>query len=169
MKKHVVETIQILYQDDSLDYTPYQDLVGVSHLDVGTADYRNVSLSEEEVYQAVNLMSPVKAPGPDGLHVNFYQWNWSVIKKHVTKLVADIWTQRQRQRLHEVNKVRVILIPKERNPSNIFMFRPISLCNVILKIITKCLTERLKPLMPTLTGPGQVGFITGVIPTIISV
>lgn len=123
------------------------------------ADCLGVSLSEEEVYQAVNLMSPLKASGPDGLHANFYQRNLSVINKHATKFVTDIWTQRQH--LHEVNKVRVILIPKKWNPSNISMFRPISLYNVILKIIIKHLTERLKPLMPTLMGPGQVGFITG--------
>ncbi|XP_057513881.1 uncharacterized protein LOC130795689 [Actinidia eriantha] len=40
-------------------------------------------------------------------------------------------------------------------------FRPISLCNVALKIITKVLTWRLKPLINRLVSPNQVSFIPG--------
>ena len=40
-------------------------------------------------------------------------------------------------------------------------FRPISLCNVSLKIITKLLVNRIKPLMPNLIGPAQTSFVPG--------
>ena len=40
-------------------------------------------------------------------------------------------------------------------------FRPISLCNVSFKIITKLLVNRIKPLMPTLIGPAQTSFVPG--------
>ena len=40
-------------------------------------------------------------------------------------------------------------------------FRPISLCNVLLKIITKTMVLRLKEVMNKLIGPAQSSFIPG--------
>lgn len=51
------------------------------------------------------------------------------------------------------------LIAKVPNPSVISNFRPISLCNVIYKLITKCITLRLKDLMPKIVARTQSSFI----------
>ena len=40
-------------------------------------------------------------------------------------------------------------------------YRPIALCNVVYKIITKLIVERLKPLLSTLISPKQGGFVEG--------
>lgn len=40
-------------------------------------------------------------------------------------------------------------------------FRPIALCNVLIKIISKVLVNRLQFVMPVLTGPCQPSFIPG--------
>lgn len=42
----------------------------------------------------------------------------------------------------------VVLIPKVHNPENLQDLRPISLCNVVYKIISKLLTSRLKIILP---------------------
>lgn len=51
------------------------------------------------------------------------------------------------------------LIPKEPNPLSFDRFRPISLCNVSYKIITKILANKLKKLLPTLVSENQRGFV----------
>ena len=42
-----------------------------------------------------------------------------------------------------VNNTTIVLIPKVDNPQRLTEFRPISLCNMVYKIIAKCLVNRL--------------------------
>lgn len=60
-----------------------------------------------------------------------------------------------------MNKILIALIPKTDNPVNIKMFRPISLCNVGYKIITKIIVVRLKPMLNKIISPFQSSFIPG--------
>ena len=53
------------------------------------------------------------------------------------------------------------LIPKEVGENNLENFIPIALCNVIYKIISKVIMNRLKPLLPNLISPEQSGFVEG--------
>jgi len=45
------------------------------------------------------------------------------------------------------------------NPSSFSIFRPISLCNVSYKIITKIIANKIKPLLHKLISPNQSGFM----------
>lgn len=51
------------------------------------------------------------------------------------------------------------LIPKTPGADSLAKFRPISLCNVLTKVISKVLTNRLRSLMTQLTGQCQSSFI----------
>jgi len=57
--------------------------------------------------------------------------------------------------------VIVVLIAKVLKPEKITQFRPISLCNVVFKIITKTMVGRLKGVISKLVGPAQSSFIPG--------
>ncbi|GJU71911.1 reverse transcriptase, partial [Tanacetum coccineum] len=61
----------------------------------------------------------------------------------------------------EFNKTLVVLILKTPAPETITQFCPISLCNFIYKIISKVLSNRLKPLMSKIIYPRQSAFIPG--------
>ena len=63
--------------------------------------------------------------------------------------------------LPSLNATFITLIPKEDHLSTLEKFRPISLCNVIYKIISNVITNRLKPLLPLLILQEQLGYVEG--------
>jgi len=59
------------------------------------------------------------------------------------------------------NSAFLLLIPKEKGATSFDRFRPLSLCNIGYKIITKIMADQLKKIMPTIISKNQGGFIKG--------
>jgi hypothetical protein len=60
-----------------------------------------------------------------------------------------------------VNDTVIILLPKKDEPEHLRDFRPISLCNVIYKVVSKCMVNRMCPLLNDIIAPMQSAFILG--------
>ncbi|KAL5563737.1 hypothetical protein UlMin_033484 [Ulmus minor] len=63
--------------------------------------------------------------------------------------------------LGSINETIITLIPKIKNPTQITEFWPISLCNVLYKIISKMLANRLRKVMDNIISEEQSAFIPG--------
>jgi hypothetical protein len=59
------------------------------------------------------------------------------------------------------NDTTVVMISKVYDLELVTQFRPISLCNVIYKIISKMLALRLKAILPEIISPMQSAFVLG--------
>eukprot|EP00253_Pinus_taeda_P017813 PITA_17813 len=114
-------------------------------------------VEEEEVQKAIWSLHPDKAPGHDGFPISFYREYWQMIKKDLLKMIR--WVLRKGKLGGFTNSTYLALIPKENRPSSFSRFRPISLCNSAYKIITKILSSRLKPHLPSLISENQGGFL----------
>ena len=104
-------------------------------------------------------MQDLKALGPDGFPVLFYKRYWSIVGEVVTKAVTSFFVSGSMPK--EVNSSLIVLIPKSQNPTSFNNFRPISLCNVVYKIISKILVAKLSPLLHKLISPHQSAFLQG--------
>ena len=84
---------------------------------------------------------------------------WHIVGNDVTNAVLDFLNTGNM--LSDINYTYIILIPKVNSPEKMFDFRLISMCNVIYKIISKVLANRLKLILPQLISPTQSTFVLG--------
>lgn len=59
------------------------------------------------------------------------------------------------------NKTLICLIPKVRHPKQMSEMRPISLCNVVMRILMKVMANRLKPCLNSIISNNQSAFVEG--------
>ncbi|XP_033139405.1 uncharacterized protein LOC117131069 [Brassica rapa] len=116
-------------------------------------------VSEWEVKLALFAMHPEKAPGPDGMTALFYQKFWDIVKEDLTLMVNKFLFEGTMA--NGLNDTNICLIPKISKPNAMTQFRPISLCNVSYKIISKVLCQRLKKVLPGLISETQSAFVAG--------
>jgi hypothetical protein len=115
--------------------------------------------TKEEISSALHQMPPNKAPGPDGFSAAFFQHNWPAIQGEVSDAILHFLNNGQLE--PRINCTNIALVPKLKNPANVSDFRPIGLCNVLYKMVSKVLANRLKEVLPSVISSNQSAFIPG--------
>jgi hypothetical protein len=93
------------------------------------------------------------------LRARFFQRRWGTLKEDVIKGVKEFFKIGHMP--DGVNDTVIVLIPKKNDPESLRDFRPIRICNVIYKVVSKCLVNRLRPLLQEIISPTQSAFIPG--------
>ncbi|XP_071920627.1 uncharacterized protein [Coffea arabica] len=113
----------------------------------------------EELKGVVFALQADSAPGPDGFGAGFYQACWDIIKSDLLDAVQAFFQGLRLPR--SFTSTSILLLPKVTGASQWKDFRPISLCNVCSKIISKIVSDRLGRVLPALVDPWQTGFVPG--------
>ncbi|GLT77195.1 hypothetical protein SLA2020_488040 [Shorea laevis] len=113
----------------------------------------------KEVDVALSQMHPTKSPGPDGYAACFYQNHWPLVGDSVRAAVLNFLNTGCMEA--ELNTTYIALIPKVSPSTKVTEFRPISLCNVLYKLIAKVLANRLKHILPQIISKNQSAFLPG--------
>ncbi|OMO58928.1 reverse transcriptase [Corchorus capsularis] len=111
----------------------------------------------DEVKKAVFQMQGDTAPGPDGMSPLCFQNCWNIIEDDLCKMVLAFLNDGHP--LPEINHTNIALVPKVSSLKTAKDFRPISLCNVIYKIISKMLANRLQLVLPNIISQNQSAFV----------
>jgi hypothetical protein len=89
-------------------------------------------------------MTKGKALGPDGFPIELFQEFWEVIKLSLLEVVRNFESLQKTKMLRVMNATILSLIPKWEGPNSLDLFRPITLCSVVYRVITKLIVEHLK-------------------------
>lgn len=97
------------------------------------------------------------APEPNGMDAIFYQTFWKVVGKSTTAIVLQALNTSEF--LNFLNHTFTTLISKKKSFMKVVDYKPISLCNVIYKLISKVIANRLKKLLLVIISDVQNAFV----------
>lgn len=97
--------------------------------------------------------------GPNGLHAIFFKRFWNMLGND---LVHDVLGAVNTATIPSGwNDSTIVMIPKVENPNKEAQFCPVSLCNVVYKVISKMMSNRLKVILPEIISDHQSAFVPG--------
>ena len=122
--------------------------------DMNSCLIRNFSKDEVEI--ALKQMAPLKAPFPDEMPPIFFQHYWEGIGDDVVQAVVSCLNSTLIET--SLNHTFITLIPKVKSPEFITKFFPIALCNILYKLVSKVLANRLTKVLPHIIFESQSAF-----------
>jgi hypothetical protein len=122
-------------------------------------DKLTAPVTKEEIHEALTQMHPDKAPGPDGFNPAFYQHFWNICGDDIYEAVKE-WMERG-YFPSSLNDTNICLLPKCENPTSMKEMRPISLCNVLYKMVSKLHANIMKLCLAKCVAEEQSTFVEG--------
>jgi hypothetical protein len=119
--------------------------------------YRPVTI--EELKSVLFHFKKEKSPGPDGWTIEFFIFFFDLVGEDLLAFVED--SRRLGTIYGGINATFLTLIPKANKPASFDDFRPISLCNLCYKIISKLIANRLITILSEKISTEQLGFLKG--------
>lgn len=148
----------------------YKAWVGVNIVDQiwGSEDYPSMFNKEsnqvifhpitlEEILWVLKSFAKDKCPCPDGWTMDILIHFFDLMGEDLVDLVGEWWLSRQISRA--INSTFLALILKKYDPSSFEDLRPISLCNIIYKLISKVIAEHIKNNLSKFIYRDQFGFL----------
>ena len=110
-----------------------------------------------EIEHSLKSFKKDRSLGPDGWPVEFYLFFFDLLGPTLARMVDS--TRITGHIPSSLNSTFITLIPKKDKPRGFADFRPISLCNLLYKLIAKVIAGRLKPYLDTGISHEQFGFL----------
>ena len=139
-------------------------IVNTNEIDYDIFEQLQEPITVAEIDHALNNLKMGKACGSDGIGPEFYKVNSNLLREHLYVLFNKIFELK----VYPVEWCKSLIYPlhKKGNPASVQNYRGISLLNIISKIFTRIIFERLtnwsdiRELIPESQAGGRRGFST---------
>ena len=150
-----------LYRSESTSISKkYLNNTRIKKLDTYESELMSRPIDKNEIKEAIWSMKNDKAPGSEGLPVEFYKFFWEDIKGLVYHTIQEAIGKGEFS--NSSRRGIITLIEKEgKDILDIKNWRPLSLLNMDIKIFSKILAKRLENTLPQLIHSDQTGFMKG--------
>ena len=155
IEMYVEKYYEKLYKEETYDECKqkwFLDLIKDELNDLDKDTLGN-EITEDEVLNAIKGLNSNKSPGIDGIPAEFYVKFWDIIKIELMEMIRNVingtlLSSSQRNAI-------ITLLPKGGDLKLMKTWRPISLICCDVKIISKILANRIKPLMSNIISSNQ--------------
>ena len=141
---------------DTLD-----EMLDTVNLRINPAQFANLNkpATIKEVEAVLDKLPGNKAPGPDRIPYGV----WTGLRATAAPALVKLFNgcKSMAQIMESAREATIILLPKEKDSHACSMYRPISLTNTDYKIIMRVWANRLGPILHSIVGGHQLGFIPG--------
>jgi len=100
-----------------------------------------------------------KSPRPDGWTVEFFTFFFDLVGIDLLKIVEE--SRMKGQIASGLNSTFIALIPKSNNLTTFNDFRPIFVCNLCYKLISKIIENCIRPILSRSLSAQQINFLKG--------
>ncbi|KAL4307123.1 uncharacterized protein LOC107605009 [Arachis ipaensis] len=159
LKRHAIDFFKCLYEEENETGGGLVTQSQYPPLEPSIKEQIYKKPEKNEVKYAIFNIGSLKAPGPDGYPALFFKENWDIVKQNVFDYIQTVWLNPDT--IRDNNATLITLIPKVKQPDSITLFRPISLCNVTYKCVSKIIVERLKPTLKDRISPYHSSYVPG--------
>ena len=142
------------------EFLGHQNCENIPKLSGAQKSSMDGKITVEEMTKYLKKCKNNVAPGSSGFTNEFYKFFWRDVKYFVINSVDYAFDH---NRLSVTQRLGVIsIIPKgEKDKRFLTNWRPLTLLNTLYKLISGCIAERIKPVLPGLINPDQKGFVAG--------
>lgn len=144
-------------KEDEKEIGNFLHNITLSQLSLIQKEELEIPITEDEYKKALFALPNNKSPGLDGFPPEFYKHFWSIISPQFLDMSAEIKNSSSIPQHMNTALISVLLKPN-KDPLLCTSYRPISLINTDMKIISKTLALRLETVISSLIHPDQTGF-----------
>uniref|UniRef100_A0A803PDB5 Reverse transcriptase domain-containing protein n=1 Tax=Cannabis sativa TaxID=3483 RepID=A0A803PDB5_CANSA len=157
---HIIESYFLnIYATAGVDLEALQQVL-LTVLCTITAEFNQILTLPyivDDIFNILSSMSDDNSSGSDGIFIMFYTNYCHIVGDLVYKAILRVLNDRGDPSYF--NQTLITLIPKVKKPTSMSQLRPISLCTVLYKLVSKVIVLRLKPFLSLVISKSQSAFL----------
>ncbi|KAA3462610.1 reverse transcriptase [Gossypium australe] len=158
-KMNLIQKLQFEDGRETIESKDMEEIAGSYFVKLFSADSQ---MHKGGDLDSVDRNGSYKGPRGRWISSHFYQKYWPIIGEEVSNYcLQQLNNGNNSMDLRPIKKTNIVLLPKVLNRSTISQFRPISLCNVIYKLIARVLANRLRVVLYKCIDSAQSAFVPG--------